>query len=471
MKLATLSLSLLAFLFVFSTQVFAVPFTVNQSGDAGDLTCDATCTLRDAVDDANAAVSDDTISFDAGVTNIVLVNSEIVISNNGALTINGPGANVLTIDGGAGTNRIFFSNGATVTISGVTLTGGNGTGINSGAGGAIRADGGTLVLNGVHVTANSSAGGGGGVIFVDAANNQILDSTFSANTAGDCGGFFNVRSTLTVTNSTVSGNSATGLGGGICSNTGGTTLQSVTITGNSAGIGGGGMYQFDGTVSLGNTIVASNPVPSAEDIRREGGNSSLITAGYNLIGNNSHVGVTAEFPAGNPNANQDIVGTSAAPVDPVLGPLTNNGGTTPTHALLAGSPAIDKGNSFGLTTDQRGLTRPVDQPSIPNATGGDGADIGAFEVQMSTAAAVTVGGRVTTVEGLGIAKVRVTLIDSDGAVRSAITNPFGYYAFDEVQAGETYVLSVSSKRYRFANSPRLISLFDSLTDEHFIASP
>src|SRR5687767_13809158 len=137
MKLATLSLSLLTFLFAFSTQSLAVPFTVNQAGDAGDLTCDATCTLRDAVDDANTAASDDTISFDAGVTNIVLVNSEIVISNNGALTISGPGANVLTIDGGAGTNRIFFSNGATVTISGVTLTGGNGTGINSGAGGAI----------------------------------------------------------------------------------------------------------------------------------------------------------------------------------------------------------------------------------------------------------------------------------------------------------------------------------------------
>ncbi len=66
----------------------------------------------------------------------------------------------------------------------------------------------------------------------------------------------------------------------------------------------------------------------------------------------------------------------------MLATLANNGGHTPTHALLSGSPAIDKGNSFGLTSDQRDLPRPSDDPSIPPAAGGDNSDIGAFELQL-----------------------------------------------------------------------------------------
>jgi len=69
--------------------------------------------------------------------------------------------------------------------------------------------------------------------------------------------------------------------------------------------------------------------------------------------------------------------------DPLLGPLQANGGPTPTMALMSGSPAIDASSSFGLSTDQRGDPRPVDFPGIVDAIGGDGADIGAFEVQQS----------------------------------------------------------------------------------------
>ena len=68
--------------------------------------------------------------------------------------------------------------------------------------------------------------------------------------------------------------------------------------------------------------------------------------------------------------------------DSLLGPLADNGGPTLTHALLEGSPAIDQGNSFGESTDQRGLPRPSDFASIPDASGGDGSDIGAFELQL-----------------------------------------------------------------------------------------
>src|SRR5439155_8804241 len=70
--------------------------------------------------------------------------------------------------------------------------------------------------------------------------------------------------------------------------------------------------------------------------------------------------------------------------DPLLDPqLRNNGGKTPNHALRVGSLAIDAGNSGtpAVTSDQRGRVRPYDFPSIPNAAGGNGSDIGAFERQ------------------------------------------------------------------------------------------
>jgi hypothetical protein len=65
----------------------------------------------------------------------------------------------------------------------------------------------------------------------------------------------------------------------------------------------------------------------------------------------------------------------------MLGPLQNNGGLTETHALLLGSRAIDRGNSFGLTTDQRGFLRPADQSDATYPDAADAADIGAFELE------------------------------------------------------------------------------------------
>jgi len=73
------------------------------------------------------------------------------------------------------------------------------------------------------------------------------------------------------------------------------------------------------------------------------------------------------------------VGSLASPIDPVVGVLQDNGGPAFTHALKPGSPAIDKGISNGLATDQRGAPRPFDYAPVANASGGDGSDIGAFE--------------------------------------------------------------------------------------------
>jgi hypothetical protein len=234
----------LAFVFTFQAQTFAVDFSVNLTGDAGDFTCDATCTLRDAIDDANAAVTDDTISFAAGITNITLSTNQIDINNAGTLTINGSGANVLTIDGGAGMNRIFLVNSATVTIRGVTLTGGNGNGA------AVRVNDGTLILEAVVVQNNVGDSQEGAVFYGGGTNHRIANSTFSGNTDfGACSAFRALGASLTVFNTTVSGNSTTRGIGAICFLGNSTaTFRNTTISDNIADGtdgGGGGIFIQD----------------------------------------------------------------------------------------------------------------------------------------------------------------------------------------------------------------------------------
>jgi hypothetical protein len=303
-------------------------------------------------------------------------------------------------------------------------------------------------------------------------NHQILNSTFSANNALNCGGFLNADSTLAITNSTISRNQALGgSGGGFCSTVGNTNVRHATITDNTAGTGGG-ILQSGGTVNLGNTIVAANNGGARADYRLLSGTAT--TAGYNLIGINLSVETT--FPAGNPNANNDIVGTLDMPIDPMLEALSvSNEGTNrvPTHALRFNSPAIDKGNSFGVTNDERGLARPVDLACYTNAAGGDGSDIGAFEAQTApagpTAASVTISGRVITAQGRGIRSVQITMIDSQGNERMAQTSAFGYYHFYDVSAGETVTLTAKARRFKFNQSSVVRMTNDSINDADFIS--
>src|SRR5437879_9956404 len=133
-------------------------------------------------------------------------------------------------------------------------------------------------------------------------------------------------------------------------------------------------------VNVKNSIIAGNMGTNAA-----GFSSDLVgtfsSQGYNLIGTH---GMRDTGFTNNVN-NDQVGGDAAAPLDPKLGPLQNNGGSTFTHALLPGSPAIDQGSAAtGGKADQRGLPRPDDDPFIPNASGGDGTDIGAFEVQAPT---------------------------------------------------------------------------------------
>jgi hypothetical protein len=173
-----------------------------------------------------------------------------------------------------------------------------------------------------------------------------------------------------VTNCTLSGNTAT-FGGGIVNGDGPIIISNSTLTGNSADAGAS-IYNDTVTVEIGGTILQTGV--SGGNIHTNTG--TVTSDGYNLSSDDASAYL-----------NQP---TDQNSKDPMLGPLQDNGGPTFTHALLPGSPAIDKGKNFsGSTTDQRGtgFARTVDNPSIANATGGDGTDIGAFEVQAAAYAA------------------------------------------------------------------------------------
>jgi len=349
----------------------AATLTVNSAADAGGTCPGADCTLRQAI---IAAASGDTINFAASITTINLTTDELLI--NKSLTIRGPGANLLSVQrsaaGGTPNFRLFniASTSVNATFSGLTIANGKSSAF---GGGIYNASTSTVNLTNCTLSGNQATIGFGGGITHDSSGGtlNITNCTLSGNFAGFAGGIFNNSGTVTITNSTISGNSTSNDGGGIFSNSGTVTITNSTISGNSAIAGGsssgGGVYNKPGgvsTVNARNSIIAKNTATGSPDF-----SGTLTSQGFNLIGNTSGTTITGTTTGNQLN------------VDPKLGPLQNNGGPTFTHALLSGSPAIEAGESSGSNTDQRGFTRPVDTPAITNATGGDGSDIGAYEVQ------------------------------------------------------------------------------------------
>jgi len=394
-------------LFVSASLGFSATITVTSTADSG------AGSLRQAILDAAAG---DTINFDLTLPAIIsLTGEELLIDKD--LTITGPGAAELTI---FDTSCEFFqtiemSSNATVTMSGATIVGGlcipeqtvkvnlgaavtmSGVAISGGicpvcAGPnlvAAIANYGTLTLNECSVYQNLAYGPGAAASGIfNSGTLTIIGSTISFNSS-DTGvaAIQNSNGILTISNSTISHNVAefgaysstsidppTGPGEGIFSFGGTATVTSTTITSNGFGIDSGGV------INLSNCIVAGNEMGDV------GG--TFTSLGYNLIGNGSNASITPK-PG-------DQIGTASSPIDPMLGPLQDNGGPTSTHALLPGSPAIDKGGATGLTTDQRGRPRPTDFASIPPAENGDNSDIGAVEMEKARSVNISTRGNVLT---------------------------------------------------------------------------
>jgi predicted outer membrane repeat protein len=318
-----------------------------------------TATLTNCVVSGNSAVFGGGILArgTATLTNCV-VRGNFAAFNGGGIRFAGAAKLTGTVVSGnsAGLNGGGLSVGGAATLTNSTVSGNR-----ANLGGGMDAD--TTNLTNCTVSGNTATTDGGGLHTVTAT---LTNSTVSGNTANERGGGV-AADTATLTNSTVSGNTAAIEGGGLVATT--ATLLNCTVVENIAPTGGGLFHVAGGAFSVKNTIVALNLVAFG-GIGADAFGASFTSLGHNLIGDGT---ASNGFTNG---VNGDIVGTSANPIDPKLGPLTNNGGKTQTHALLAGSKAIDAGDNAGApATDQRGFPRKKDG----DGNGSKIVDTGAFE--------------------------------------------------------------------------------------------
>jgi len=415
-------------------------FIVNSPADTDDAnpgdgvcaTAGGVCTLRAALQEANADPGADTIQLQANTTYFpnhtesgLGFTADLVITDS--LTLLGAGPDSTLIDGsGVVGHRVLYITG-TVVISGVTIA--HGSEADFGFGGGIYNDGELTLLNtdlvsntvsGVHdvggaiesagdltvtdslirgnrtsgssgygggldgvsltlirttVSDNIASGGGGGV----EGAGRIVDSTFSGNEASAGGAIEQDVFPLVLINSTLSGNSATGSGGGLEALNGEVDLFNTTVADNranangvSAGVGGG-LYNAFGKIKLTDSLVAGNNVVQLVGkfprLNPDDCAGAFLAAGFNWIGLVD-------------TSHCNVVTGTPVSGDPLLGPLQDNGGPTFTQALLPGSPAIDAGDpvctddlGVPLTADQRGAPRPANGASATRC------DLGAYEVQ------------------------------------------------------------------------------------------
>lgn len=438
----------------------AGPYIVTNLGNASDLlpgnglcsTSAGVCTLRAAIEEANASPGADVIDFDPSLVfpNTIVLTTALTIVDG--LTINGPTTGVLTLDARNLARHFQISSPSSpVNISNLDLINGqsadNGGSIffqpASGGTGCCRSFTSTLNLKTVHIR-NSSAKTNGGAVYMyglfdttnfirvslnltdvtfsqnkadisgggvfiagEPATVNIFNSTLAGNSAIQNGGaIFNSGGTVFIANSTLSNNGVNGRGGAIFNSadaafTSTVNIHSTTITGNRARNGGGGIHQQrdsfsqNATSQIANTILAGNTLSGTatlDDCRNAGVTGSgtgaptippgrFTSVGYNLTVTGTNSGCSFNGPG------DQII--PASQLAQVLNPtLANNGGATPTHALLPNSPAINAGNPAGcrnaagvlLTTDQRGRLR------LPPC------DIGAYEAdQLSIVLTKTVG--------------------------------------------------------------------------------
>lgn len=374
------------------SQVTGCPFQSHQFGDFF-LETTALC-IRADMTIVGAGVGDTIVDGNQLGRTFVVGNKLVEIRGltlrNGTVPTNTPGSFLGVLSGGGA-----ITNGGSLTLVDCVAVDNNAVH----DGGAIY-NGHALTVLRTTIARNTAGDGGGGIAnisFLEVTTLAVLDSSISSNLAraGDGGGIYNFGGVAIVSGSTISGNETTSLGGGISNENGSgvLTVTNSTISGNRSGSSGGGIFNAQSSVADLNDVTIANNVASLDNRGEAGGlsnnlgtftiantliagnrdqsNSSpdcrgpFISQGYNLIQNLGNCQVTG-------NATGNIFGQ-----DPRLGILTDNGGSTSTHALGGASPAIDAGSpaapgSGGAAcsaVDQRGFLRPL----------GARCDIGAFE--------------------------------------------------------------------------------------------
>jgi hypothetical protein len=399
----------------------AATITVTDLNDSG------AGSLRQALSDATDG---DTINFSVSGT-IMLTSDQLSVNAN--IVIDGPGADMLAVNGDDESRVFYIWSGKTVTISGVTITHGKADLVGDGFfGGGIYNDHSALTVSNCILSRNS-ADSGGGTMFNDGRSggratllitNSTLDGNETRVSIG--GGVLNTarnrgRATLSITNSTLNGNFARSAGGGIYNDgefdgTARLTVSNSTLSDNSAHSEGGGIYNDGNTgramLSINNstlsgnsssfaggggilndhaTLTVTNSTLSGNSRGRRNGNIILNkqatleigdtvlkaeTSNTNILNDRGRI-ISFGYNLSSDNGGGVLTGTGdQVNTDPMLGPLQDNGGPTFTHALLSGSPAINAGDPDFTPPpayDQRG-------PGFDRVVNGR-IDIGAFEAQ------------------------------------------------------------------------------------------
>lgn len=395
----------------------ATAIVVNTTTD--ELNTDGDCALREAIRAANLDQAVDACPAGNGADTIRLPAGNYILSIAGTgeddaqtgdlditedLTINGAGRASTTLDAN-GLDRVLHIIESNADISGVTITGGDTTATGAfGSGIYVGLGCNSLTLTDSRITENGPDSG----IFTGTTCTvlTIVRGRIDNNTGLPGGGIYSLGTT-TILDSVINGNSATGPGGGGIYHIGpgSMTIINSTLSGNSATFNGGGLIS-SAPINLHNVTLANNTADSDGSGSGDGGGIYLeasvgsdFTATNSIIANNSAASYNdcytvdpipgsqfgfnlLEDTTGCTPFTGSVVGTIFGQ-DPQLDPLAFNGSQTLTHALSAGSPAIDAGGPLQcrddhnalLTTDQRGYARPIDG----DADGLAVCDMGAYE--------------------------------------------------------------------------------------------